>query len=109
MTIPVHRHTDSRVCGATTTVVGNVDVFANNLLVSVDADPNTHGDGALIAHSNQVFADNILSVNHTADTANADSICPIPPHCNPDTAQGSPNVFTGDPSGAPTVVLAPPV
>ena len=26
MTIPVHRHTDARVCGATTTVAGNVDV-----------------------------------------------------------------------------------
>ena len=107
MPIPVHRHTDARVCGATTTVAGNVDVFANNLLVSVDADPNTHGGGALIAHSNQVFADNILSVNHTADTANPDALCPVPPHCNPDTDQGSPNVFTGDPSAAPTVVIPP--
>ena len=65
MTIPVHRDTDARICGAATTVAGNSDVFANNLLVSVNGDPNTHGGGELIAHSNQVFADNILSVNHT--------------------------------------------
>ena len=61
MTIPVHRDTDARICGAATTVAGNSDVFANNLLVSVNGDPNTHGGGELIAHSNQVFADNILS------------------------------------------------
>ena len=107
MTIPVHRDTDARICGAATTVAGNSDVFANNLLVSVDGDPNTHGGGALAAHSNQVFADNILSVNHTKDTAAADALCPIPPHCNPDTEQGSPNVFTGDPTGAPTVFIPP--
>ena len=52
----VHRNTDTRVCGATTTVVGNIDVFANNLLVSVNGDPNSHGAGELIAHSNEVYA-----------------------------------------------------
>lgn len=109
MTIPVHRDTDARICGAATTVAGNSDVFANNLLVSVNGDPNTHGGGELIAHSNQVFADNILSVNHTADTANPDAICPIPPHCGPSTDQGSPNVFTGDPSGDPIVIVPPAV
>ena len=109
MTIPIHRDTDARICGAATTVAGNSDVFANNLLVSVNGDPNSHGGGELIAHSNEVYADNILTVNHTADTANADNLCPVPPHCGPNTDQGSPNVFTGDPAGAPTVVLAPPV
>ena len=104
---PIHRDTDARICGATTTVTGNADVYANNLLVSVDADPNTDGDGALIAHSNEVYADNILTVNHTPDTANADALCPVAPHCNPDTDQGSPDVCTGDPSKAPTVVIAP--
>ncbi len=105
----IHRDTDPRVCGATTTVAGNTDVYANNLLVSVDADPNSHGDGALIAHSNEVYADNILTVNHTPDTANADSLCPVPPHCNPDTDGGSPDVCTGDPTSDPVVVLPPPV
>ncbi|MAV94442.1 MAG: hypothetical protein CMA31_02005 [Euryarchaeota archaeon] len=108
MTIPVHRITDARICGAKTEPAGNSDVFANNLLVAVNGDPNSHGGGGLIAHSNQVFADNILTVNHTADTANPDAICPIPPHCGPSTDQGSPNVFTGDPSAPPPVpILAP--
>ena len=105
----VHRNTDTRVCGATTTVVGNIDVFANNLLVSVNGDPNSHGAGELIAHSNEVYADNILTVNHTPDTANADNKCPVPPHCAPETAKGSPNVCSGDPKKAPIVVLPPPV
>ena len=43
MTIPVHRITDARVCGAVTEQAGNSDVFANNLLVAVDGDPNSHG------------------------------------------------------------------
>ena len=105
----VHRNTDTRVCGATTTVVGNIDVFANNLLVSVNGDPNSHGAGELIAHSNEVYADNILTVNHTPDTANADNKCPVPPHCAPETDKGSPNVCSGDPKKAPIVVLPPPV
>ena len=108
MTIPIHRDTDARICGAATTVAGNSDVFANNLLVSVNNDPNSHGGGELIAHSNEVYADNILTVNHTADTANADNLCPVPPHCGPNTDQGSPNVFTGDPNTPPPVPIPAP-
>lgn len=107
MTIPVHRITDSRVCGAETTPAGNSDVFANNLLVAVNGDPNSHGSGGLIAHSNEVYADNILTVNHTADNANADDIV-VPPHDNPATSQGSPNVFTGDPNTPPPVPIPAP-
>tara|TARA_B100001559_G_C16446158_1_gene596857 strand:- start:410 stop:697 length:288 start_codon:yes stop_codon:yes gene_type:complete len=92
----VHRDTDGRSCGATTTVSGQGKVYANNLLVSVDGDPNTHGGGNLIAGSKQVFINNLLVVNHTPDQANPDSICPIPPHCNPETAGGSPDVNVGD-------------
>ena len=95
MTIPVHRDTDSRVCGASTTVAGNTTVFANNLLVSVDSDPNSHGGGSLSATSNAVFANNQLVVHNAPDSASPDALCPIPPHCGPDTSQGSPNVFTG--------------
>ena len=29
-------------------------------------------------------------------TSVPDNICPIPPHCNPQTAGGSPNVFVAD-------------
>ena len=57
---------------------------------------NTHGGGNLIAGSKQVFINNLLVVNHTPDQANPDSICPIPPHCNPETAGGSPDVNVGD-------------
>lgn len=95
---PVHRETDLRSCGATTIVEINTTVFANFLLVAVDTNPNTHGGGQLIAGSRAVFAHGILTVNHTPDQANADSLCvPIGgAHCAPETAQGSPDVFTGD-------------
>jgi hypothetical protein len=92
----VHRDTDDRVCGATTTVVGQGTVFSNGLLVAVNGDPNTHDGGELIAASRNVFAENILVVNDTPDNANPDSFCPIPPHCNPKTSEGSPDVFAGD-------------
>lgn len=94
----IHRLTDSRSCGATTVVVGQGNVYANNLLVSVNGDPNTHGGGNLIAGSNSVFVNNILVVNHTPDAAAPDALCPPlgGAHCAPVTASGSPNVFVGD-------------
>ena len=52
---PIHRHGDSRVCGATTIVSGQSTVFANEKLVAVNGDPNSHGGGALIAGSKNVF------------------------------------------------------
>jgi hypothetical protein len=35
-------------------------------------------------------------VNHSPEPASPDNLCPLPPHCNPLTAEGSPNVFVGD-------------
>ncbi len=97
MSIPIHRETDSRICGATTIAVGNQNVYANFLLVSVNADPNSHNGGSLIAGSKNVFCNNKLVVNHSPDSANPDALCiPRNPHCSPDTASGSPNVFVGD-------------
>jgi len=96
MTIPVHRETDPRICGATTVVEGQDNVFANNLLVAIDGDPNTHGGGNLIAANNKVYVNNKLVVNNTPESAEPDSLCPIAPHCEPVTAGGSPNVFVGD-------------
>lgn len=95
---PIHRNTDARNCGASTVVAGQSNVFANNLLVSVNGDPNTHGSGGLIAACNNVFVNNIMVVNHTPDSANPDSLCPPlgGNHCAPATAAGSPNVFVGD-------------
>lgn len=92
----IHRDTDARNCGATTTVSNQSSVFANQLLVAVDGDPNSHGAGGLIADCKQVFCEGILVVNNTPDNANPDSICPIPPHCNPATAAGSSDVFVAD-------------
>lgn len=94
----IHRDTDSRVCGAGTVVNRgiNPDVYANNLLVSIDRDPNTHGGGALIARCRNVFVHNTMVVNHSPDNAYPDSVCPAGPHCNPKTASGSPNVYVGD-------------
>lgn len=96
MTIPIHRDTDSRICGARTIVQKQSTVYANNLLVAVDRDPNSHGGGNLIAACNNVFVENSLVVNNTRDNSFPDGLCPAPPHCNPQTNQGSPNVFVGD-------------
>lgn len=93
---PIHRDTDRRVCGHTTIVVGQNNVYANNLLVSVDLDPNNGGAGNLYARNNKVYINNKLVVNHTPEPAAPDGSCPASPHCNPYTAQGSPNVFVGD-------------
>lgn len=41
----VHRNGDKRFCGASTIVEGQSTVFANGRLISVDGDPNTHGEG----------------------------------------------------------------
>jgi len=98
MTIPIHRDTDPRVCGAITVVTNQSNVFANSLLVAVYGDPNSHGAGGLIATCNNVYVNSIIVCNHSADNASPDSLCPIigAPHCNPATAGGSSNVFVGD-------------
>ena len=95
MTIAIHRHGDSRVCGATTVVANQSTVFANDKLIAVNGDPNSHGGGALIAGSNNVFINKIAVVNHTPDGASADALL-INLHAAPATAEGSPDVFVGD-------------
>ena len=97
MAIPIHRHGDSRICGATT-IASNFGVYANSRLVAVDGDPNTHGGGNLIAANNNVYVGSKLVVNDSPEGAVADALCiPIgPPHCAPVTAGGSPNVNVGD-------------
>ena len=94
----VHRHSDSRACGATTVVSGQSNVYANNLLISVNGDPNSHGSGALAAGSRRVYINSIAVVNNTPDGAAADSLCPSlnAAHCAPVTAGGSPDVYVGD-------------
>lgn len=95
---PIHRDTDRRICGAQTVVVRQSTVYANSLLVAVDNDPNSHGAGGLIARCNEVYVEGIMVVNHSPENSKPDALCPPigPPHCNPFTAQGSPDVFVGD-------------
>jgi hypothetical protein len=93
----IHRDTDSRACGASTVVGGQNDVYANDLLVSVDGDPNSHGAGALSASCHDVYVNGILVVD-LGDGAAADLLCPTlaGPHCGPSATGASSNVFVGD-------------
>jgi hypothetical protein len=93
----VHRDTDSRICGATTVSAQGKDVYVNGLLWSIDNDPNTDGDGGLIAATNNVFIGGTAVCNNN-DNAKPDGLCPVPggPHCAPAASGGSSNVFVGD-------------
>jgi hypothetical protein len=95
MAIPVHRMTDLRVCGATTVVTGQGNVYANGLLVSVSGDPNSHGNGNTVATANNVFINGLL-VTKVGDTALPDDLCTPRAriHCAPNVTTGSGNVFT---------------
>lgn len=77
-----HRHDDSRVCGASTIVAGQDHLTIDGKLWAVDGDPNDHGDGALIT-SHSWLTINGKGVIVAGDSASADALCPIPPHCNP--------------------------
>lgn len=90
----VHRHTDSRICGASTKVTGQSDVFVNNLLASVDRDPNTHSAGNLKAQNPNVYINNKLVVIK-GNPASPDGLCPGAGHCCPTATGASPNVFIG--------------
>jgi uncharacterized Zn-binding protein involved in type VI secretion len=97
MTNSIHRHGDSRTCGATTVVAGQSTVFAGGQLVSVNGDPNSHGAGALIAATNNVFIGGIMVVN-VGDSAAPDTLCFTVggPHCAPSSSSGLDSVQVGD-------------
>jgi hypothetical protein len=109
----VHRDTDNRVCGATTNVVGQSNVFVNNLLASVQGDINSHGQGALSATVNDgtVFINNIKVVL-LGSSASPDLACAPagPPHCDPKSSSASPDVFAcgGPPPTSENAVGADP-
>jgi len=90
-----HRDSDPRICGASTVVVNQSTVFVNGLLWAVQGDPDSHEEGALIPSGSTVTVEGILVIVHSPDSAKPDTLCiPIgPPHCNPMTAGGSPDVF----------------
>lgn len=89
-----HRHGDARVCGATT-VVAQTFCKVNGRPWAVLGDVNSHGDGQLINSQTFVKVGGIPVILNTPDDAEADDLCPIigPPHCEPVTAEGSPNTF----------------
>ena len=96
MNTPVHRHSDSRSCGATTTVMGQGTVWVNNKLASVQGDGNTHGGGALSASVNDgtVWINNKKVVLKGSGSA-PDYLCRPkgPPHCSPSATSGSGDVY----------------
>lgn len=95
MPYAAHRHGDQRVCGATTIVQGQTDVYVNNKLWAVEGDPNTHGNGQLIATGQTMFINNKKVICNTPDHASPDNLCPLggAQHCDPMTAQGSDDTF----------------
>ena len=84
-----HRNGDSRVCGATTTVIGQNFVNIDGELWAVVGDTETHGDGQLENTQNYVKI-NGSYVILLGDPAQPDDLC-IPlgaPHCDPVTSSG---------------------
>ena len=95
----VHRHNDSRVCGATTNASAHSNVQVNNLPISVNADPNSHGGGNLAAQCRNVFVGGKLVVLN-GNPAGSDSLCGRighsgHGHCGPNATSGSPDVYIG--------------
>lgn len=62
-------------------------------LVAVRGDPNTGGGGNLISENPQTVFVNTIPVIEHQDPAEPDGSCPGANHCNPKTAEGSPDVF----------------
>lgn len=64
-------------------------------LWAIEGDINTHGAGDLIADNPKTVFINKIPVIEHEDPAAPDSLCYVSgaPHCSPDTAEGSPNVF----------------
>jgi len=89
-----HRYGDTRVCGATTVVIGQSTVTIDGKLWAVKGDTNTHSSGALInSTGTSVTINGIPIIVHGPDHASADDLC-IPvgePHCDPYTSDGATN------------------
>jgi hypothetical protein len=59
-------------------------------LWAVEGDPNTDGGGGLKPdHGNTVKINFKPVIVHGPDHADPDELCPLPPHCDPMTDQGS--------------------
>ena len=78
----VHRHGDSRICDATTVVVGQSDVTVAGRLWAVEGDINSHGGGALIPSFSDVTINGKPVIIHAPDNASPDGHG----HINPTTS-----------------------
>ena len=92
MPIKAHRDGDRRKCNAVTVVQGQSTVFVNGKLWAVDNDPNSHGNGRLIAgHGRTITINGKAVIVHAPDPATGDNAGhPGPPTS---TNDGSSNVF----------------
>jgi len=72
-----HLHGHSRVCGATTIVIGQSSVFVNSRLWAVLGDVCTHGNGQLINTGHTVFIAGIPVIVHAPDPAAANDYCKL--------------------------------
>jgi uncharacterized Zn-binding protein involved in type VI secretion len=94
MPLKAHRHGDSRVCGATTTVENQSTVYVNGQLWAVKNSTNSDGNGKLINSSGTtVIVNNLEVIVHGPDHAQPDNKCPLGQHCDPYTSEGSGDVF----------------
>lgn len=91
-----HRDGDLRVCSAKTVVQNQSTVTVNGRLWAVRGTFNSHGNGGLInSTGDTVDINGIPVIVHGPDHAVPDDLCPLPAtHCDPMTAEGSPNVTT---------------
>lgn len=85
----VHRHGDSRACGATTIVEGQNSVFVGGELWAVRGDPNSHGEGRLEnTTGSSIFINGKEIIVHGPDlTINGDNLGHSAPN-SPRTASG---------------------
>jgi uncharacterized Zn-binding protein involved in type VI secretion len=92
----IHRHGDSRACGATTIVTGQSTVRAGGQLIAVNGDGNTDGGGALTT-SHPTIRINGKGIIVVGDSAAADALCPIPggAHCAPNASSGLGTITVG--------------
>lgn len=87
-----HRNGDVRFCGAATIVQGQSTVFVNGKLWAVEGDPNTHGDGQLVAVTGTtVFIEGKKVIVAVGDTAVPDDAGHSPTLVDPEDSSG--NVF----------------
>jgi len=91
-----HRNTDSRACGALTTVVGQTTVYVNNLLWAVEFDLDTHclPKGPLKPKKREIYIENknIIVIGDEFHAIDYEPPLCIIPH-TPTPTGGSPDTY----------------